>query len=446
MRWTTTLITICAAVALVVLAWSLHDASQSRSHGDESVPLATREALPRDAVDRIEVRFDEETPLVFRREDGVWWLVEPFRHAASYSSMLSLIEAALTTSIVDRIEDGDLARLSLDPPRARIVYGVGDRRVGVDIGQTGLGGRAYVRRDGDPEVLVVDDALPTTLFNANPVMWRERTIFPGVDIESDRIERSIADNAVVLERSGRDWTIVHPIRTRVDAEAMGTHAIDLARAAWTQVLLDEPEDLSSFGLDPPVARLTVTRGDETRTLLVGDRLGGSSQDRAAMIEGVPVVVQLDGRTVASLLPDPVTLVDHRASRLRAADVKSIEIEGADGTFRLERSLDRWIAPGFGSQDVPAERVEELLQSLTTLRATEVELRDAYPSELERARITMLGYDGAPLDTVRLLREQPDSGRWAMENGDNVLRVHPEFLVLHLLPGDYGLVVESDETP
>ena len=449
MRWTTTLITVLSAAALVFVARRVHDSVPKGSRVSDPVPLAMPAELPRDGIDRIEVRFDQEPPLVFTREADAWWQTEPFRHAASYSAMLSLIEAALKTRVVDRIdsmEEDDLERLSLNPPRASIAYGVGERGVRIDVGQTGLGGRAYVRRDGRPEVLVVDDALPSTLLDANPVLWRERTLFPGVDIEVDRIERSVGDNAVVLERSGRAWAIVDPVSTRIDAESMGTHAIDLARAMWTQVLVDEPDDLSSFGLDPPVAKLAVTRDDRTRVLLIGDRIGGATQDRAAMIEGVPVVLQLDGRTVASLLPDPVTLVDHRASKLNGADVKSIEIDAPAGVFRLERSLDRWVAPDFDAQDVPRDRAEELLQAITSLRATEVEIRDGYPAELERARITLFGFDGAPLDTVRLLREQPDSGRWAMENGDNVLRVHPEFLVLHLSPVDYGLSAEDDGTP
>lgn len=449
MRWTATLIMVLCAAGLVVAAWWIHESDPDRRRRLEATPLVSIDELPRDEVDRIQLQVEGEEPLEFRREAGQWWMTVPFRHAARYTSMLELIEAALSTRIVDRIdriEDGDLARLSLQPPRGTITYSAGDRTMQLELGQSGLGGRAYVRRDGGGDVLIVDDALPRKVFQDNPVRWREKALFPGVDIEVDRIERNVGDNEVVFERSGRIWTIVHPIRTRVDAEAMGMHAINLARAAWSDVLVDQPDDLAAYGLDPPVARLSITRDDETRVLLVGDRLGSTGQDRSGMIEGVPVVLSLDGRTVASILPDPATLIDHRGSRLRPADVKTIEIEGPDGTFRLQRSLENWVAPGYDDQEVPPERVEELLQSMTTLRATEVELRDDYPAELERARVTFLGFDGSPLDTVRLLREQPDAGKWAMENGDNVLRVHPEFLVLHLRPVDYGLVQAPVETP
>lgn len=449
MRWTATLILVLCAAALVVAAWWIHESDPDRRRRIEATPLVAIDQLPRDEVDRIELRVEGEAPLEFQRENGQWWMTVPFRHPAQYTSMLELIEAALTTRIVDRIEqieEGDLARLSLQPPRGTIVYSAGGRTIQIELGQSGLGGRAYIRLDGGDHVLIVDDALPRKVFQDNPVRWREHALFPGADIEVDRIERTVGDNEVVFERSGRAWSIVQPIQTRVDADAMGTHAINLARAAWTDVLMDQPDDLATYGLDPPVARLSITRNGETQVLLVGDRLGSASQDRSAMIEGVPVVLSLDGRTVASILPDPATLIDHRASRVRPADVKTIEVEGPDGTFRLQRSLEHWVAPGYDDQEVPPERVEELLQSMTTLRATEVELRDDYPAELERARVTFLGFDGSPLDTVRLLREQPETGKWAMENGDNVLRVHPEFLVLHLRPVDYGLVPAPVETP
>ena len=100
--------------------------------------------------------------------------------------------------------------------------------------------------------------------------------------------------------------------------------------------------------------------------------------------------------------------------------------------------DHWISPDNDGREVPTQLVEELLNALTTLRATELEVRDVYPVELERARVTLLGFDGSPIDTVRLLREEVDSGRWGMENGDRVIRIHPEFVELHLLPGEYGL--------
>jgi hypothetical protein len=46
----------------------------------------------------------------------------------------------------------------------------------------------------------------------------------------------------------------------------------------------------------------------------------------------------------------------------------------------------------------------------------------YPRDQEVATITLVGYDSVPLDTVRIALDE--SGQWILENGDNVLRLHP----------------------
>ena len=98
----------------------------------------------------------------------------------------------------------------------------------------------------------------------------------------------------------------------------------------------------------------------------------------------------------------------------------------DADVTVRRVGDRWHA----SEDleVPAGSVSALLDAILDLRAEEVALRETYPRELEQAVIILMDDDGGPLDTVRVLREPgPPVGRrrWALENGDNVLRILPE---------------------
>jgi hypothetical protein len=57
--------------------------------------------------------------------------------------------------------------------------------------------------------------------------------------------------------------------------------------------------------------------------------------------------------------------------------------------------------------------------------------------LELATITMYGYDGKAIDTVRIAQEK-ETTRLAIENGDNVLRVFPTGVKMRLTAADYGL--------
>lgn len=59
--------------------------------------------------------------------------------------------------------------------------------------------------------------------------------------------------------------------------------------------------------------------------------------------------------------------------------------------------------------------------------------------MEVAVITLLDRSGGPLDSVRVLRSQtPEGVSWALENGDNVLRVLPSGSALPLQGEEFGL--------
>ena len=159
-----------------------------------------------------------------------------------------------------------------------------------------------------------------------------------------------------------------------------------------------------------------------------------------MVEGRDVVVRIPDVVLQALFQRPEQLAAATASGVIAADVKTLRIDGPAGEFRLQRDLDRWIAPDHGGVEVPRELVEQLLETLTQVRATEVEMRP-YPRDLEVAMVTMFGYAATPMDTVRIAREPAEEtgeGRWALENGDNVLRIFPPSLQLRLIPRDFGL--------
>ena len=76
-------------------------------------------------------------------------------------------------------------------------------------------------------------------------------------------------------------------------------------------------------------------------------------------------------------------------------------------------------------------MDALLAILTETRAPDVVVQ-AFPAEMAVANVTFMGWDGRPIDTVRIARE-PEGGRWALENGDGVLRILPASTVMTLGP-------------
>ncbi|MBM43755.1 MAG: hypothetical protein CMJ36_01910 [Phycisphaerae bacterium] len=441
-----TFIMLLLAVLAAACAWMLGEPGEVRERELVRSSLVEGMEISPGEFEAIRVEYGTGDSVVFQREGETWWQVSPFRHRAQTVAMLALVESALQSEIVEELPETDaesLRRLDLMPPRGTITFVHGGGELVVELGRTGIGGRSYMRRNQSGPVLVTNGNLHEYVLEQDPVLWRDRMLFPGIDIEVDRIERVIGDSRIVIEREGSRWSMSDPIRTRLNQDEVGRHIIELARAGWSDVILEEPGDVTVFGLAPPVASIRVTHRGEEHVLHVGERLGGETEARSAMFDGVPVVLRLDSGTVSSILSDPSGLIDHTGTGVQPADVKRIVIESGDATLVIERTLDTWTAPGHDGQVVPSEPVERLLESLAELRATEIELRETYPADLERARVTLHGFGGQPLDTVRLLRETEDSGRWGMENGDGVIRIHPEFLVLPLEPGDYDL---PEDTP
>jgi hypothetical protein len=281
----------------------------------------------------------------------------------------------------------------------------------------------------------------------DPKEWRDRTIFPGMSPDADRVTLDDGATRTVLQRDRRQWTMIEPVRTRVDEVARGELLAALGRAVSGGFILDEPEDLSRFGLAEPAGTVTVVssypvpgageprREPRTVRLLVGGRMGVGAEDRFGMVEGRPVVVRLPEAVLLAFFRPAVSLIDPTASGVLAPNVKTLVIRGPEGELRLQRDLERWRAPEHGVE-VPGRVVAALLEQLTELRAGRIEV-GPFPRELQVAAVTMEGFDALPLDTVRIARD-PDTGHWALDNGDDVLRIFAAETAIPLTPADFGL--------
>jgi hypothetical protein len=368
-------------------------------------------------------------------------------------SIRQLAQQALQLDVVDRLKPSDLpdsltlGTLSLEPPLARVKYEWSGGEQTIDLGKSFVAGRAYLRLAGSDDICVVNQPLHQRAIHDDPREWRDRAIFNDVGIESDRIERIDGDQSLVLVRDRKQWKMLEPVKTRLDPAVRDALMQELGRAQVNGFILDQPDDLSRFGLDKPIASIAVTsqprgvdnanvRESRTQTLRIGAAVSAGSQDRFGIIDGRPTVVRIPASVLASLFRKPQTLAAATASGTVPADVKSLVIRKGKDELRLDRDLEKWRAPDHEGVEVPHALVEELLRQLTMLQGSAVEFRE-YPRDLEVATITLYGFDAKPIDTVRVAQEK-DNGRWALENGDNVLRIFPPALKLSLTAEDFGL--------
>jgi hypothetical protein len=460
MSWKTTTITLIFAIALVLAAAMTSGVErESRSSSGGAAPMLSADQFPIDSIQRVTLARKGELRHVFERSpDGAWSQIEPFLYPMDAFSMRQLAAAAREVKVVDRLTTADLrdgltrATLGLDPAEAVVTYEWPGRSMSVSLGRRGIAGRAYVRIDDNPDVLIVSQELHQRAVEMSPKEWRDRVLLRNVGVDCDRIVREDGTTRLVLERDRRMWRMIEPARTRVDRDALDRYMQVLGGARAGGFLVDQPaaDSLGRFGLAPGTAAgsidvtctSTVAEGDEVvrspvrQTVFVGNPAGAGTNDRFAMVEDRPTIVRLPAAALQGLFIRAEELIDPTGSGAVAADVKSVRIAGTHGEIRFERDLERWIAPDHNRREVAAAVVADLLSKLTEVRAPAIEIRE-YPRELEKAVVTLYGFDGRPIDTIRIAYHEK-SGQWALENGDNVLRVFTRGLQIPLSHEEYGL--------
>lgn len=453
----TVLILALAAVAWLAASWL------GRGGGPASAgprPLLAASDLPIERIDEIEIRRGESPPLLFMREGAAWRQAAPWPHPIDPSAMRRAIVAAeslsasrsLAMSELPRSRDGAAADLGLDPPLGEVRFrwseGGERRETAIELGRRTVAGRAWLRRLGDPLVHSASAELHDRVLADDPRNWRVRSLFDPDLAEPDAIRLSLSGTPVRLERQGRSWRLLEPVATRLDRESVSQWLDAIRRAESSGFFEDEPQELDRYGLGERADSIELSRRSadlptRTEKLRIGGPIGPGSSDRFAIVEGRPAVVLLGEGTRAALLRPLVSLIEATGSGVRPEDARSVEVRTDGETFRLRRTLEGFIAERLGDDgevaiEVPANReaAESLLRSLCLARAPEIAIQP-FPHEIGVAVAILHGFDGAPLDAVRIARE-PASGRWALENGDAVLRIFPASLALPLAGRDHGL--------
>ena len=510
MRWTITLLWCLAAAAAMAGALLLAQPGDRRARETRLGlrPLLDEGTIDPEAVDEIAISRPGGQTLTLRREGDGWIEASPSGLPVDPFAVRDLIDTVRGLQESRRVAgDGAdasgadaggpslLQALELDPPAATLSLRSGSRGVLLRLGRVGLAGRAFVQvvEDGpgsnlgnapgtsgapgrpSPDVAVVGQELHALLLGQDPSQWRLRALFPEAGVETRRIEYAVSGTTLRVLRSGATWRMESPVSTRVDEQAMSAWLAALARAECDGFLGDAstPERLELAGLVPPVASIQVASGGAAngaangalggdasgpaaddqrrdRTLVVGRTTTVGGSDRFGMLQGHPALLSLSQATLQTLFAAPAALIDPRACAVLAADIKRIRIEGPDGTFTVERDLDRWRSPDVAAAPGDAEpargaevdllRVNEFLRRLLDGRASAVNL-NPIPRELLIGRIDLIGFDGAPLASIEVGADAAGANM-AFDSGDGVARIFPTASAPSLDRAALGLPIDA----
>ena len=416
------------AVACLVSWWLVRGEAASSPSADQ--PFLA-EGLPVDRITDVEINFRDGESITLQRTGNQWQQLEPFPVGVDAYTARQLATTATTLRglkgfSLDDPADPRRARLGLETPPATITWRWDEGSLTLKLGNVTMGGRAWVALEDGAYAWLVDSSLHARLFEIDPRLWRDGALLPDAGVETRVVAIEAGGQQLLLEKQPTGWVMLAPVATRADAASIEDWLARLSRARALGYLYDQPDDLARFGLEPPVATIQLQGRlkDDRTVLLLGDPIGVGSSDRYALVEGSPTILRLGEDVQRVLVPSTGMLVDPTGTAVVREDVARLEIRHPSGVgdFSLAREFDGWLLTPDGGTSRPVSRAAAagLLGQLTEARASEISFSD-YPVELEQAVVVLYGFDGSPLDAIRIIREE-NGGRWALENGDNVLRI------------------------
>ncbi len=375
-----------------------------RPAAGESKPLFA--ARPTEgAIRRVEIEIPDRPRMAFERvaaepnappgTQAEYRLVEPSAGATEGWVVRGVISAVLFADVRERFEPGadgqpSAAEAGLEPPQAvvRLTDDAG-KTYAVEIGRkVVMSDDTYVRIPGEKTIQVAKrDLLPQVRKELGE--FRSKRLFDAKpdEVVSVRVESEGRTIALHKDAAG-DWIFSSPFRAHADREKVRQLVTRATQLRVDTFVADAPQSLAMYGLEPPALTFELTTekvppappadaGAETaprpeparitmKALLAAPG-GIDAAKRHVKLADLPWVATISDASATGLVPDLKDLRDHRAVRVRAADVTRVELTGSGGGVTAEKVDGVWTGRGDAGA-VDSAAVVELLAEIEGLRA------------------------------------------------------------------------------
>jgi hypothetical protein len=226
----------------------------------------------------------------------------------------------------------------------------------------------YVRVDKGSGVAVLAGGMCKVL-SRTYLDYVDREILSFKADEVTGLSRQMGDQALELVK-GAEWRLTKPKPEKADRPALQSLVGDLSHLRVNKVVAypaRENKDLAPYGLDQPVAVLTIKRKDmKDLVLKVGKVADPASAARYVMAGDSQVVGEVTGPVAGQLVAGPLAFRDRRLADFPDADRVDLVRGPRKASFSKEEGTWELIEP----MKAPADHdlLEEFINKLARLRA------------------------------------------------------------------------------
>jgi hypothetical protein len=303
-------------------------------------------AFDRKNVSGVDLDVDGEQMSIVADPPGKWRMVKPRPLRADtdlVSEFLDKLEGAKAMEFVDDAPKS-LAAYGLDKP-SRVTVWVGrdkDRSARtLLVGKTVPDKKGvYVKRDGEPGVILTAEAL-WTAFPKTVGALRDKTVVSYAFDKLERVEITHHGQTVGLAKEGTGWKLTAPEALRADSGAVTQLLWKIRDLQALGFLSENAAEVPRFLGKPDVTvKLWESGTKDPKVLLLQsstERRGGQPAALAA-VQGEGPVVLVQGKALAELAPGVAELRDRTVfPAFDLGDVKRARVTGGDKPLVVEKS-------------------------------------------------------------------------------------------------------------
>ncbi len=267
------LVIFLALAAFVYFYEIVGESEREEARSLEESLLRTRQ----EEITAVEILRPQEEGILLSKEGGDWMLERPLKTSADNSTVDVLLRD-LSRATRDRTFPEGGTRLEEyglhEPPMTLKIQADGKERMLLIGNKDFTGSHVYVQFQGEPEVFLTSQVLFSTA-GKELMEWRDKRVLVINRDKIQAIEVINSANTIRIIQQDEEWHLESPIQERADQNAVSSLLSTVEFGEVQEFVSDEPEELKSYGLDPPTATIRVRHEEEDgwRALELGQQKG-----------------------------------------------------------------------------------------------------------------------------------------------------------------------------
>jgi hypothetical protein len=185
------------------------------------------------------------------------------------------------------------------------------------------------------------------------------------EMQQIEIKKRDGEDTIAKRDDAGKWSITAPKPLPADQGSVSSVAASVSNLNAERVVDDHATDLPSYGLAPPVDRITfTTKGGKSSTLLIGDDTPTGS-NVYAMVEGDPRLYTIANSNKSGLDKTSKDLRDKRLLNFDQEKVSRVELDGKKGAVEFGRvNQNEWQILKPRPMRADGFQVEDLVRKLS----------------------------------------------------------------------------------